>query len=67
LRRDPFLLVKIRRAFKEGTTEAISSGYAAHVSALKARHVITGKAAKDLESALEQAIVEVGAEFGVAL
>jgi hypothetical protein len=64
----PFLLVKIRRAFQEGATmETISNGCTAYVSALKARHVITGKAAKNLETALEQAILEVGAEFGVAL
>jgi hypothetical protein len=64
----PFLLVKIRRAFQEGAKlEAISSGCSAYVSALKARHVITGKAAKNLEMALEQAVLEVGAEFGIAL
>ncbi|MBI4759026.1 MAG: hypothetical protein HY783_08540 [Chloroflexi bacterium] len=64
----PFLLVKIRRAFKEGATlETVSSGCAAYVSALKARHVITGKAAENLEAALEVAVTEVGAEMGVAL
>jgi hypothetical protein len=64
----PLLLVRIRRAVQEGASlDSISRGIDTYIRACKAKYLISGDAAKNLETAFQRALDEIAAELGIPL
>ena len=62
------LLVAIKRALeKKASLDSIARGADSYIRALKARYLLSGDAAKNLESAFAQALDELSAELGLPL